>query len=203
MCLVLSSPSGGGKTTIANRLLRYDSSLQLSVSATTRPRRPGEEEGRDYYFLSFDEFEERRGAGWFIETAEVFGYRYGTPRAPVEDVLRSGANMAFDIDWQGAEQLDRSLGENMISVFLLPPDLAALRDRLRSRAQDGEEAIATRLSGALKEVGHWVDYDYVLVNHDLDETTAYVQTIFTAERLRRSRQTGAKELIKKRLTQVP
>ncbi|MDA7987339.1 MAG: guanylate kinase [Alphaproteobacteria bacterium] len=199
LCLVLSSPSGGGKTTITRRLLRYDSSLRLSVSATTRPRRGDEEEGRDYYFLSLAEFEERRASGWFVETAEVFGNFYGTPRAPVEAALREGASMVFDIDWQGAEQLVRELGGDVVTVFLLPPDLGALRERLKLRAQDGADVMEARLGGALREVGHWVDYDYVLVNHDLDEATAYVQSIFLAERLRRERQSGAADVIDEKL----
>ena len=202
LCFVLSSPSGGGKTTITRNLLELDEGLSLSVSATTRPPRKDEEEGRHYHFLEEQEFARREAEGWFLETAEVFGHRYGTPRGPVEKKIAEGGTVLFDIDWQGAAQMRAGLGDAMASVFLLPPSFAELESRLHRRAQDSRSAIDGRLQGALAEIARWSDYDYVLVNHDLDETIGYVRAILTAERLRRARQTGAAQAIAELIPQA-
>jgi len=189
--LVLSSPSGGGKTSLARRLVEGDPSLALSISATTRPRRPGEEEGRDYFFLTGEEFEARERAGEMLETAEVHGRRYGTPRGPVEAAAAEGRSVVFDIDWQGARQLRAALGARVASIFLLPPSFADLEERLRRRAREGEEAIRRRLAGAIAEMAHWGEYDHVLVNRSLEETAEFARAILASERLRASRAEGA------------
>lgn len=188
--LVLSSPSGAGKTSISRALLADDASLSLSVSATTRAPRPGEVDGKDYHFLDAAAFQRMIEAGAFLEYAQVFSRSYGTPRAPVEAVLAQGGDVLFDIDWQGHRQLAANARDDLVSVFILPPSLAALRARLSGRGQDPEEVIAERMAKAGDEISHWGEYDYVVVNHDLDVAVAQVQAILAAERLKRGRQTG-------------
>jgi guanylate kinase len=190
LLLVLSSPSGAGKTTLAGRLIETDASLAMSVSVTTRPPRPGEMDGKDYFFIDQQEFERRRRAGDLIEWAEVHGNFYATPRAPVLDALARGQDMLFDIDWQGAEQLRAQLTADMVGVFILPPDASTLELRLKSRAKDSQAVVARRLAAAATEIAHWRDYDYVVVNADLETSLAGLRAILAAERLRRGRQTG-------------
>jgi guanylate kinase len=195
MLLILSSPSGAGKTTLARRLLTADTGLRMSVSATTRPPRPGEVEGSDYFFVDKAEFERRRQAGELLEWAEVFGASYGTPKAQVLDLIESGTDIVFDIDWQGARQLKRQLPTDVVRVFILPPDAKTLEQRLRARNQDAETVVARRLKAAASEVAHWSEYDYVLVNADLEATVADLIGIVAAERLKRARQTGLAEFV--------
>ena len=187
---VLSSPSGAGKSTIARKLLEEEPSLEMSVSATTRPIRPGEIDGVDYHFVSLDRFREMVAGHEFLEWAHVFGHRYGTPRAQVEAMMESGKDVLFDIDWQGAQQLFQIAGGDVVRVFILPPSMAELRDRLEKRATDSAEVIDARMQRAAAEISHWDGYDYVLVNDDVDACFAQVKTILAAERLKRSRQTG-------------
>lgn len=195
LMIVLSSPSGAGKSTIARNLLESDPSLSLSVSVTTRPRRGSEIEGRHYYFRNVREFEAMRDTDALLEWAEVHGNFYATPREPVENALAAGRDMLFDIDYQGATQMREKVRADMVSIFILPPSMAALKERLRRRAEDGEETIAQRLRNAAVEIEHWVEYDYVIVNEDLDRAFSQVQAIVTAERLRRDRRPGLFEFV--------
>ena len=193
--MVLSSPSGAGKTTLAGRLIGLDASLAMSVSVTTRAPRPGEVDGRDYIFIDASEFERRRQAGDLIEWAEVHGNFYATPRAPVLAALAGGEDMLFDIDWQGAEQLRAQLPADVVGVFILPPDGATLERRLRMRAQDSQTVVARRLAAAATEITHWRDYDYVIVNADLEASLAGLRAILAADRLQRARQTGLETFV--------
>lgn len=195
LMFILSSPSGAGKTTLADRLLNKDGEMVLSVSATTRPRRPGEVHGEDYYFVSVEEFERMRDNGEFLEWANVFGHFYGTPRNLVEDVLRSGKDVLFDIDWQGAQQLDEVAGEDVVKVFILPPSRGELERRLRARAQDPEDVVQTRMAKADAEISHWAEYDYVIVNYELDESEELLRSILFGERLKRRRQVGLAKIV--------
>jgi guanylate kinase len=195
MLLILSSPSGAGKTTLARRLLAADTGLRMSVSVTTRTPRPGEVEGSDYFFIDKAEFDRRRQAGELLEWAEVFGFSYGTPKAQVLNLIEAGIDVVFDIDWQGARQLKRQLPTDVVRIFILPPDGKALEQRLRSRRQDSEAVLAQRLQAAASEISHWGEYDYVLVNADLDATFANLTGIVAAERLKRERQTGLAEFV--------
>jgi len=188
--LVLSSPSGAGKTTITRRLVTGDPALALSVSVTTRPPRDGEVEGRDYYFIDRRRFDEMLAKGELLEHATVFGNCYGTPRDPVEAALSAGRDVVGDVDWQGTQQLAKSVPRDLVSVFVLPPSLAALEARLRARAQDEEKVVAARMARANNEISHWAEYDYVVINDDLDATLAKIRTILAAERMKRGRQTG-------------
>ena len=197
MLFVLSSPSGAGKSTIARKLLAVEPELSLSISATTRAIRKGEEDGRDYHFVTLDRFREMVAANEFLEWAHVFDQRYGTPRAPVEAMLAAGKDVLFDIDWQGAQQLHQIAGGDVVRVFILPPSMEALRRRLESRATDAQEIIDRRMARADAEVSHWDGYDYVLVNDDVDACFECVRTILAAERLKRSRQTGLIGFIRK------
>jgi guanylate kinase len=190
LLLVLSSPSGAGKTTLARRLLASDPGLVMSVSVTTRAPRPGEVDGKDYLFIDALEFERRQRAGDLIEWAEVHGNHYATPRAPVLAALAGGQDMLFDIDWQGARQLRAQTGADMVGVFLLPPDAATLERRLKMRAQDSQAVVTRRLAAAASEIARWRDYDYVIVNADLEASLAGLRSILAAERLKRARQTG-------------
>jgi guanylate kinase len=187
---VLSSPSGAGKSTIARKLLAAEPELGVSVSATTRTPRAGEQDGRDYHFVSLDRFREMVAAGDFLEWAHVFNHRYGTPHAPVDAMLAAGQDVLFDIDWQGAQQLHQIAGGDVVRVFILPPSMAELHERLLRRATDEAAVIDARMARAANEVSHWDGYDYVLVNDDVDQCFEKVRTILAAERLRRSRQTG-------------
>lgn len=189
LLLILSSPSGAGKSTLARRLMDWDPTLRFSVSATTRAPRPGELDGREYYFKTRPAFEAMVAAGQMLEHAEVFGNFYGSPRGPVEQAMAEGRDTLFDIDWQGGQQIRNSgLGRDVVSVFILPPSIAALESRLRSRAQDSDAVIAGRMAKSQSEISHWAEYDYVLVNDDLEATFARLLAIVQAERLRRDRQ---------------
>jgi guanylate kinase len=190
MLLVLSSPSGAGKTTLARRLLAADPGLHMSVSVTTRSPRPGEVEGRDYFFIDKAEFERRKRAGELLEWAEVFGQSYATPRGHVLGLVEAGTDMVFDVDWQGARQLKRQMPKDVVRVFILPPDGTTLERRLRTRNQDAEVVVQRRLAAAADEIGHWDEYDYALVNADLETTLGNLVAIVGAERLKRERQTG-------------
>lgn len=196
MMLVLSSPSGAGKSTIARALLKAEASLVLSVSATTRAPRPGEKDGVDYYFVDVPKFERMRADGEFLENARVFDNYYGTPRIHVEQQLAVGNDVLFDIDWQGTQQLRENARDDLVSVFILPPSLKELEQRLRSRGQDSDEVVRKRMARAADEMSHWPEYDYVLVNYDIDQSIAQVRAILTAERLRRRRQVGLSNFVK-------
>ena len=190
LMFVLSSPSGAGKTTLSRLLIERMPDLKMSVSATTRTVRPGEIDGRDYYFVDNEKFEQMVKRSELLEWATVFEHRYGTPRAPVEAALSVGQDVLFDIDWQGTQQLREKARADVVSVFILPPSAADLEKRLHSRAQDSDEVIRTRMSRASHELSHWAEYDYIVINHDIDEAFAEVQSILKAERLKRERRTG-------------
>jgi len=188
--VVLAGPSGVGKSSVVRELRTLCPDLWFSVSATTREQRPGEVDGRDYHFIDASEFERLKGAGELLESAEVHGNRYATPKAAVLAALQAGDDMLFDIDWQGARQLKERMGEDMVSVFILPPDGKSLEQRLRTRGQDSEEVVARRIAAAATEIGHWEEYHYVIVNADLEASSAGLAAILAAERLKRARQTG-------------
>ncbi|MBU2581423.1 MAG: guanylate kinase [Alphaproteobacteria bacterium] len=191
LLLVLSSPSGAGKTTLAKLLLDAEGEdLKVSVSVTTRPPRPGEVDGVDYYFVDHDRFAGLRDGAELLEYAEVFGNFYGTPRAQVESALSAGQDMLFDVDWQGARELARCLPEDVVRVFILPPSAEALETRLRSRNQDSDDVVAKRMAKASDEIGHWDEYDYVIINSDVEASIAQLESILKSERLRRVRRTG-------------
>jgi guanylate kinase len=190
LMFVLSSPSGAGKTTLSRLLLERMPGLKMSVSATTRPMRPGEVDGRDYLFVNHACFEEMVKRHELLEWAVVFENRYGTPRAPVESALATGEDVLFDIDWQGTQQLREKARADVVSVFILPPSAADLEERLHSRAQDSQEVIRKRMSRASHEMSHWAEYDYIVINRDIDEAFAEVQSILKAERLKRERRVG-------------
>jgi guanylate kinase len=195
LLLVLSSPSGAGKTTLAGRLINSDPGLRMSVSVTTRAPREGELDGKDYIFVDQEEFERRKQAGDLIEWAEVHGNFYATPKAPVVAALARGEDMLFDIDWQGARQLRAQIGSDMVGVFILPPDGGTLERRLKTRAQDSQAVVNRRLAAAASEIAHWRDYDYVIVNADLAASLAGLRAILAAERLKRARQTGLERFV--------
>ena len=197
LMLVLSSPSGAGKTTISRAILEREPEMALSVSATTRPPRPGEEEGVDYFFVTPERFEEMVGQDAFLEHARVFENRYGTPRAPVEQALSEGRDVLFDIDWQGTQQVAESARDDLVSVFILPPSMASLEERLKSRAQDSAEVVAQRMAKAADEMSHWAEYDYIVVNEDVEESVRKVAAILHAERLRRERQSGLRAFVER------
>ena len=194
---VLSSPSGAGKSTISRKLLAAEPNLSMSVSATTRPMRPGEVDGRDYHFVALENFRQMVADHQFLEWAHVFDHRYGTPKKPVYEMLDAGQDVLFDIDWQGAQQLYQVHGADIVRVFILPPSMTELERRLRSRNTDTEEVIDRRMARDHAEIAHWDGYDYVLVNDDVDACFANVRTILHAERLKRSRQTGLIGFIRK------
>ncbi len=196
LMLVLSSPSGAGKTTISRRLLEADAGLTLSVSVTTRPKRPDEMHGRDYRFVGPNAFEDMRVAGELLEHARVFGHDYGTPRAPVEKALQEGRDVLFDIDWQGARQLSDEAPRDVARIFILPPSAEELHARLKRRAQDPDDVVAQRMAKAPDEISHWEEFDYVVVNRGLEESVESVRAILKAERLRRQRQIGLPDLVK-------
>lgn len=189
LLIILSSPSGAGKSTLARRLMNWDDSLSFSVSATTRAPRTGEEHGREYFFLSEDDFKAQVADGQMLEHAHVFGNFYGSPAGPVKDTIEAGNDVLFDVDWQGEIQIRNSdLGKHALSIFILPPSITELHRRLVSRGQDSEEVISKRMQKSWDEISHWGAYDYVLVNDDLDATEAQLKTIISAERMRREQQ---------------
>jgi guanylate kinase len=193
---VLSSPSGAGKTTLSRMLLRADRNVELSVSVTTRPKRRGEVDGRDYHFIDPGRFAAMVRSGGLLEWAEVFGHHYGTPRLPVLEALRSGRDVLFDIDWQGTQQLREKARDDLVSVFILPPSVRELERRLHRRAQDSEEIIGARMAKAAGEMSHWPEYDYVIVNTDKRLAFAEVRAILGAERLKRERQIGLSDFVR-------
>jgi guanylate kinase len=197
LMLVLSSPSGAGKTTISRELLARDGGLVMSVSVTTRPRRPGEKEGRDYRFIDPTSFNLMVNRRELLEHAKVFGHYYGTPRAPVEEALAEGRDVVFDIDWQGTQQLKQTARDDLVSVFILPPSMAELDRRLHTRARDPEDVVAARMAKVVDEVSHWAEYDYIIVNREVEESVRNVQSILAAERLRRERQIGLTDFVKR------
>jgi guanylate kinase len=188
LLLILSSPSGAGKSTLSRMLMAWDPTMRFSISATTRSPRPGEQDGREYYFRSRAEFEAMVKTGEMLEHAEVFGNLYGSPRAPVLAAMEAGTDTVFDIDWQGGQQIAQAMRDDVVSIFILPPSIAELDRRLRGRAQDSDEVIAGRMAKSRDEISHWAEYDYVLVNDDLYVTFDRLKAILTAERLRRERQ---------------
>jgi guanylate kinase len=195
LMLVLSSPSGAGKTTISRRLLDIEPDLVLSISATTRPMRPSEQDGADYHFVDHATFDRMVADGAFLEHAKVFDHQYGTPRAAVEQSLAAGRDVLFDIDWQGTQQLAQSARADLVSVFILPPTIGALEQRLKTRAQDSAEVVARRMAKAADEMSHWAEYDYIIVNDDLEISIQRVRAILLAERLKRYRQVGLAEFV--------
>ncbi|MCC7166402.1 MAG: guanylate kinase [Rhodospirillales bacterium] len=195
LMLVLSSPSGAGKTSIARALLQAEPGLAMSVSATTRAPRPGETDGVDYHFLDIPRFQAMLAENAFLEHARVFDHFYGTPKAPVEAALRTGKDVLFDIDWQGTQQLAQNARHDLVAVFILPPSLAELERRLKGRAQDSDVVVQQRMAKAADEMSHWREYDYVVVNHDLAASIRGVQAILAAERLKRDRQVGLADFV--------
>ncbi len=196
LMLVLSSPSGAGKTSISRRLLELNPDLRLSISMTTRPQRPGETEGKDYFFVSDEKFKRHCDGGSFLEYARVFDHFYGTPGQPVEETLSQGKDILFDIDWQGTQSLSQSARGDLVTIFILPPSWQELERRLQSRAQDTKNIVQKRMAKARGEMSHWAEYDYVLINDDLDTTVHHVHSILTAERLKRSRQVNLDAFVK-------
>jgi guanylate kinase len=194
--LVLSSPSGAGKSAISKALLKNVMELTMSVSATTRPMRPGEIEGQDYYFIDKKTFETKVRDGDFLEHATVFENSYGTSRLPVEELLSVGHDVLFDVDWQGTQQLAENAQNDLVSVFILPPSIEDLERRLNARAQDSIEVVAKRMAKATSEMSHWREYDYIIINEDLDDSVACVQAVLTAERLKRDRQVGLVKFVR-------
>jgi guanylate kinase len=190
LLIVLSSPSGAGKSTISRMLLEADPHITMSVSATTRPQRPGEVEGRDYHFVNDNEFQRMIQEGEFAEWAPVFDHHYGSPQAPIKAALREGRDVIFDIDWQGTQQLHAAMGEDLVRVFILPPSMKELERRLHERGTDSDEVIASRMQRAAAEISHWAEYDYVLINEDMGACLEEVRSILAAERLKRWRQAG-------------
>ena len=197
LMLVLSSPSGAGKTTLSRRLLAEFTDLTMSVSVTTRPKRPGEVEGLDYHFIDRIDFDLMINKRQLLEHAKVFDHYYGTPAKPVEDTLDAGRDILFDIDWQGAQQLKQEMRDDLASIFILPPSTKELEQRLKSRAQDSDEVVAQRMSKAADEISHWPEYDYVVVNDDVEAALAQVRAILMAERLKRPRQTYLVNFVKR------
>jgi guanylate kinase len=195
--IVLSSPSGAGKTTLSRKLLEAEPVIELSVSVTTRKQRPGEIEGRDYHFIDAARFDALIGSGELLEWAQVFGHRYGTPRAPVTAALAGGRDVLFDIDWQGTQQLREKADRDLVSIFVLPPSMLDLERRLRARAQDSDEVIHARMTRAADEMSHWAEYDYVVINSDISRAFADVRSILAAERLKRERRTGLAAFVRR------
>jgi guanylate kinase len=195
--LVLSSPSGAGKTTISRLLLPADDQIDLSISVTTRPMRPNEIDGVDYHFVDQDTFDAMVADNEFLEHANVFGHSYGTPRGPVEEALEAGDDVLFDIDWQGTQQLAEKAANDLVRIFILPPSTEELERRLRNRAQDPEDVLQGRMAKAADEMSHWAEYDYIIVNNDMAESLTQVQAILTAERLKRERRVDLHEFVER------
>jgi guanylate kinase len=198
--VVLSSPSGAGKTTLTKKVLNSSNNILMSVSATTRQPRPGEVDGKDYIFLSKSKFSEMIDNDEFLEYAKVFDNFYGTPRAPVEDALAKGFDIVFDIDWQGAQQLTQAAANDLVKIFILPPNMRELENRLRSRAQDSDDVIARRMSKSENEISHWAEYDYIIINEDITDAIEELTTIVNAERMKRPRQPWLGSFVKKLVT---
>jgi guanylate kinase len=196
LLLVMSSPSGAGKTTLSRRLLQADAMITMSVSVTTRAPRPGEVNGKDYHFITHEAFARLRDGGELLEYAEVFGNFYGTPKRPVTEALQAGRDVLFDIDWQGTQQLSAAMGDDLVRVFILPPTAEELRERLIGRAQDSALTVAKRMAKASAEISHWPEYDYVIVNDDIETASAEIEAILTAERLRRKRRVGLTSFVR-------
>ena len=196
LLIVLSSPSGAGKSTIARLLLASDPEITMSISATTRPKRPGEIDDADYHFVDDTRFDALIESGEFVEWAPVFNFRYGTPKAPVKAALKAGSDILFDIDWQGTQQLHSAMGEDLVRIFILPPSMDELERRLRERGTDSEDVIADRMRRAGAEISHWAEYDYVLINDDAMTCLDRVHTILEAERLKASRRTGLHDFVR-------
>ncbi|MGQ0484125.1 MAG: guanylate kinase [Hyphomicrobiales bacterium] len=192
----MSSPSGAGKTTLSRKLLAANPNIAMSVSVTTRAARPGEVDGRDYHFISKEKFASMRDGGELLEWAEVFGNFYGTPREPVEEALAKGRDVLFDIDWQGTQQLAQAMEDDLVRIFILPPSAEELRDRLIKRAQDSTTVVAKRMAEASREISHWPEYDYVVVNDEIEDAHAQIVAILTAERLKRRRRTGLTQFVR-------
>ena len=192
----MSSPSGAGKTTLSRRLLAADPNIAMSVSVTTRAQRPSEVDGRDYRFISKDKFARMRDGAELLEWAEVFGNFYGTPKQPVEEALARGRDVLFDIDWQGTQQLAQAMEDDLVRIFVLPPSADELRDRLIKRAQDSATVVAKRMAEASREISHWPEYDYVVVNDDIEQADAQIAAILAAERLKRRRRTGLTQFVR-------
>ncbi len=196
LLLVMSSPSGAGKTTLSRKLLAADANITMSVSVTTRTPRPGEVDGKDYSFISKAEFARHRDAGDLLEWAEVFGNFYGTPKKPVEEALTKGRDVLFDIDWQGTQQLAQAMEDDLVRLFILPPSARELQDRLVKRAQDSASIVAKRMAEASREISHWPEYDYVIVNDEVEDSHRQIMAILTAERLRRRRRVGLTQFVR-------
>ncbi len=202
LLLVMSSPSGAGKTTLSRKLLEADANIAMSVSVTTRKPRPGEVDGRDYHFISQARFEQMIAAGELLEWATVFGNSYGTPRKPVEEALAKGRDVLFDIDWQGTQQLAQAMEDDLVRIFILPPSAEILRDRLIGRNQDSSSVVAKRMAEAPRELSHWPEYDYVVMNDEIENALRQIMAILTAERLRRRRQVGLTEFVRSMTKQL-
>ena len=196
LMMILSSPSGAGKSTIAKKILKIDNNITMSVSVTTRKKRPGETEGVDYHFISSEEFMIMRNNGDFLEHAKVFDNYYGTPKAAVMSILNNSHDILFDIDWQGTQQLNENCGNDLVRIFILPPSTVELEKRLKSRAQDPIDVVAKRMEKASNEMSHYPEYDWVIVNNDIEESVASVRAILASERLRRQRQSGLGDFVK-------
>ena len=196
LMLVLSSPSGAGKSTISRELLKREPMMSMSVSMTTRPQRPGEVDGKDYFFVDKKQFAAKVEAGEFLEHATVFEHSYGTPKGPVQKVLKAGGDVLFDVDWQGTQQLGQSAPQDLVSIFILPPSIEELERRLHTRGQDSDEVVRKRMAKAASEMSHWFEYDYVIVNEDVEESVRRVQAILAAERLKRDRQVGLGDFVR-------
>jgi guanylate kinase len=194
--LVLSSPSGAGKSTISKALLKRVNNLSMSISVTTRPMRPGEVDGKDYYFIDTKTFKSKVQDGEYLEHATVFEYSYGTPRKPVEDLLSDGHDVLFDVDWQGTQQLAENARNDLVSIFILPPSVEELERRLYDRAQDSSDIVAKRMAKATSEMSHWREYDYIIVNEDIKISVDCIEAVLTAERLRRDRQAGLGKFVR-------
>ena len=202
LMLVLSSPSGAGKTTLARRLRDEEPGIEMSISCTTRERRNGEVDGQHYHFVDRDAFARIRDRGEFLEWAVVFDNYYGTPRKPVEQALAEGRDVLFDVDWQGARKLRESSKDDVVAVFILPPTASELEERLKVRAEDSEETVQRRMQGASNEIQHWDEYEYVVINHDVEQSLAALRAILVAERLRASRLTGLKNFVQNLLAEL-
>ena len=196
LLLVLSSPSGAGKSTLSKRLLADDGNITMSVSVTTRPPRPGEVDAEHYHFITKDRYAEMRQAGDLLESAEVFGNGYGTPRPPVDKWLAGGRDVLFDIDWQGTQQIAEKMRDDLVRIFILPPSSESLRERLLTRAQDSASVVAKRMAEASNEISHWAEYDYVVINDDLERCSAEIKSILAAERLKRTRRIGLGDFVR-------